>query len=478
MAASHYPFVVMGAGPAGLLLTSLLRQVVPKSIPIALINNNKIISTPTEKKIAGTTPDIRNYALSPASMNLVKQSGGNSGDGAWSRMLKKNAVSFYDKMQVWESSGTGIIHFDSTCLPSTSVDPVLGGVVEDRVLCAELAIDIVRGGGVDFLAPVNVSSIERGEEEEQGLTIEMDDGRAITAGLLFACDGANSFAKENATDIRTKKYPYNRKALICTVKVSESYPQQHSNIAFQRFFKNGPIALLPLHEHYRSIVWSTTEAEAQALTELEEDEFLNVLNDRLRTPPSPNDFPELSSGCEPPLLKRGLDAAQSLVKTIGTSLSLVGMNEGEGVYTRPPKLHGVVSPRFSLPLTLSFAEDYSTNDVVLVGDAAHTVHPMAGQGLNLGIGDVAKIIELVEEGVQTGQGMSSLGRVMETHYNRERKLQCAKVQGGIHLLHEIFSSDVNGFVHARGIGLGLVNMIAPAKRLIVQEACGVEIVEK
>ncbi|GMI53190.1 hypothetical protein ScalyP_jg3743 [Parmales sp. scaly parma] len=383
-------------------------------------------------------------------------------------MVANNKISPYSRMQVWESSGTGIIHFDTSDYGSKDVAPLpyLGAVVEDKVLTTELAADVL-SSDTHVIAPAAVKSISNSPDSTL-TTITFDDETSVTTSLLFACDGANSFAKTSATQIETKSHPYERKALVATVKVSEDFPTQHNNIAFQRFFKNGPIALLPLSDNFRSIVWSTTFEEAEHLSKgVSEKEFLKVLNEKLRKPPSANDFPKLP-----------FEFLSDLGKTISNSLAVVGMNEiegGGGIFVRPPRITGLESARVCIPLVMSFANNYTNENgsIVLVGDAAHTIHPMAGQGLNLGIGDVGKIIELVEEAVETGEDLdTALQERMKTHYNRERKLQCGKTVGGVHLLHEIFSCNISPFVFARGIGLGLINVISPIKKKIVKEAVG------
>jgi len=389
---THYPIVVLGGGPAGLLLTNLLRRSLPRTIPLALINGGPL-SSPSSSTEKPRLPDIRNYALSPSSINLIKR----AAPEAWSSMVEGGYVSFYDKMQVWESSGTGVIHFDAG---DSSKSDILGGVVEDKVLTSKLAEPLLSGdSAVDIIAPCSVESVESTSDI---VTINTSGGQKITTDLLFASDGANSIAKKSPSSISTKSHPYDRQAVICTVSVG-LLNSKFSNIAFQRFYRNGPIALMPLNDEYRSVVWSTTPEESEMLKSLEEEDFIGMLNEKLRRPPSPHDYPTLVNDDFPGsnIIKQATSEIESFSKMISTSLNILGSNEGSGQFSRPPKISSLVSPRVSIPLTLSMATDYvnENGNVVLVGDAAHTVHPMAGQGLNLGIGDVGCIVDLVDEAV-------------------------------------------------------------------------------
>jgi len=214
----HYPCIVLGAGPTGLLLASLLRSVLPGSMSLALINNKAIDLPPLppqheHKYKHPPKPDLRNYALSPASISLISRS-----LGAWPRMVANNKTSPYSRMQVWESSGTGIIHFDTSDYGSKDVAPLpyLGAVVEDKVLTTELAADVL-SSDTHVIAPAAVKSISNSPDSTL-TTITFDDETSVTTSLLFACDGANSFAKTSATQIETKSHPYERKALVATVK--------------------------------------------------------------------------------------------------------------------------------------------------------------------------------------------------------------------------------------------------------------------
>ncbi|GMH76514.1 hypothetical protein TL16_g07113 [Triparma laevis f. inornata] len=230
-------------------------------------------------------------------------------------------------------------------------------------------------------------------------------------------------------------------------------------------------ALLPLWGGYYSIVWSTTPTHAKALASADPDAFLSTLNTCISSGPTPIKF---SSGSSlPPPLKAVKNFADDLVGTLVNGISLVNMNEKFGDSKRfetPPKITELISPRFKIPLNLQHVDSYTQGSVVLVGDAAHSVHPMAGQGLNLGIADVECLLKCIQSSTSTGGPVND--EYTLERYSKERRREVMKIMGGIHALHHVFKEENDLIVTGRALGMSLINMSENAKKVLARAAMG------
>ena len=199
-------------------------------------------------------------------------------------------------------------------------------------------------------------------------------------------EGTNNITPSHFSFVRKSQnygctwHDYGRTSLICTVRSAHSASVL---TAFQRFFPAGPLALLPLWDGHYSVVWSTTPDHARALKSAGDAEFLSAVNEALQAGPSRY------------VADSGIGFLDDLAGTVVNGLSLVNMNEplgSCGPFEAPPTLESLESGRFLLPLHAHHADTYYKEGQVLVGDAAHGVHPMAGQGLNLGLKGVGESV--------------------------------------------------------------------------------------
>ncbi|KAL7534060.1 hypothetical protein ACHAXR_005610 [Thalassiosira sp. AJA248-18] len=287
--------------------------------------------------------------------------------------------------------------------------------------------------------------------------------------------------------------------------------------AFQRFLPHGPIALLPVwnsgdHDAskkpiYANVVWSTTPSEANYLLSLSPKEFTSTLNHHLCQGPNvnPSLLPPPDSTTTQggsilpsiiPLVSTIAKEMDSLLRTANTALTMGTWTESpsRNYFRMPPKSVGVVSPILGFDLTMSHVTTtssgqyggYTSPRVALVGDAAHTMHPMAGQGLNLGIGDCASMAKLIKEAVDSGMDVGGTSLFLD-RYNNERLLKGWGMVGGVHGLHEIFgcsSSDAGGgggnagglqslIGYSRSLGMNVVNGLPIVRRALAEVAAGV-----
>lgn len=288
----------------------------------------------------------------------------------------------------------------------------VGHMLEDRFLYR--ALIGAMEGRITHLPGLAVIAQDPGPH---GITVTLSDGRQLAARLLVGADGRGSGVATRA-GIRRHGWDYGQTALVAVV----DHDQPHQGIAHQYFMATGPLAILPLPGNRSSVVWSETRANARAIAALEDDAFLSVLRPRF------------------------------------------------GDFLGPISLAG---PRFSYPLSLSLAERYAAPRVALIGDAAHGVHPIAGQGLNLGLRDVAALAEAVVEAARRGEDIGS-PLVLE-RYQGWRRADATALALGMDAVNRLFATD-NPVVSAlRGAGMGLVSALPGLRRGFMRQAAGLSI---
>lgn len=501
---SHVDVAIVGGGAAGSLMAKLLSDQVP-SLQVSLLD----FRTPKLGKDVLITnnnqvePNARAYALSPNSLNLL-------GKDVMHRLCDSGRVAFYDSMQIWESDGPAILHFTKEDLEAVSAEAVvslensdktndvLGAVIEDEPLVSCLWDELREKDQVDLISPSAVKKIipsssssthvcdpielmyetknKNGEEEEH----------TLTADLLIAADGANSIVRRliGAGTFPTISIGYGRKAVTCTVELDSSI----NKVAFQRFQPNGPIALLPVWDidntnkstakHYANIVWSTTPTEAEELQNISEPEFINRMNELLQCGPinTPPLFTDETKQATPWPISQAMEGIDLLSKSVNAGLSMSSWTERQRGFVVPPVITEVVGRRFGFDLNLMHAKNYVGTRVCLIGDAAHTIHPMAGQGLNLGMADAECLTRHIRRSVQSGMGIKDKAGLQYAlqQYESERQREVVSVMGGIQFLHAVFGTTFSPAIHVRSVGMNVVNSLGPLRRKLVKVATGID----
>ncbi|RVW91035.1 Ubiquinone biosynthesis monooxygenase COQ6, mitochondrial [Vitis vinifera] len=210
--------------------------------------------------------------------------------------------------------------------------------------------------------------------------LELSDGNSLYAKLVVGADGAKSRVRE-LTGFKTTGWNYSQNAVICTVE-----HKTENQCAWQRFLPSGPIALLPVGDKFSNIVWTMNPKESSACREMNENDFVKALNHALNYGYGPH--PQSN------LLGNNGDIFSWFRRDL-----TVSANE---CFEVPPDVVKLVSGRMVFPLSLRHANNYASKRVVLIGDAAHTVHPLAGQGVNLGFGDAFALSRIISEGIAVG----------------------------------------------------------------------------
>ncbi|WP_295692381.1 UbiH/UbiF/VisC/COQ6 family ubiquinone biosynthesis hydroxylase [Maricaulis sp.] len=307
--------------------------------------------------------------------------------------------------------GPNTLHFDRREISEGDDGEPLGWMAENRHSRFALIQAIKARPGIKVFAPARA---ERHEKRGDGVDLFLEDGRYLSGQLLVACDGKFSRRRQQE-GIRTAGWQYGQKGLVATVRHAEP----HKGVAYEYFLPSGPFAILPLPDNRASLVWTEPNAIADALKDAPEAVFQEELENRF------GDF--------------------------------LGDVRPEG-------------PRFAYPLGLRYAERFCEERVAFVGDAARGIHPLAGQGFNLGIRDAAALAEVVGEARRVGLDIGAL--ITLRRYEEWRKFDSAMLAAGTDVFNRLFSNDIEPIRQLRGLGLSLVNKIGPARRFFMRQAGG------
>ena len=309
--------------------------------------------------------------------------------------------------RVREGASPFFLHFDHKEIG----DEPLGHLIENRHTRIALQKAVADEPRIRLIAPQSVAHIDYGSQ----VTATLGNGDKVAARLCFAADGRGSRTRQ-AAGIKTVGWDYGQTGIVCTVE----HELPHEGVAQEYFLPGGPFAILPMVGNRSSLVWTEKTAEAKAILALDDDAFAEEMRVR---------FGDYLGACAP------------------------------------------TGPRWSYPLTLQLARDYVRPRLALVADAAHGIHPIAGQGLNLGLRDVAAAAEVVVDAARLGLDIGSLD-VLE-RYQRWRRFDNVALSLLMDGLNRLFSNDIGPVRLARDLGLGIVGQIPPMRRFFMRHAGGV-----
>ena len=329
--------------------------------------------------------------------------------GVWNDIASVR-VSPFSKMHVWDSQGQGEIKFSGFELGYSD----LGYIVENELIRRCLINKIKTIEKVTVYCPCQLTTLQ---QQENSVYLNLESGSLLAAKLVIAADGGKSWVREQL-GITCREWDYGQHALVAVIGTEKP----HQQTAWQRFLPSGPLAFLPLLDSNQcSIVWSTTPEELQRLQDLNDAVFAAELGSQFS-------------------------------HQLGTLTCL--------------------SRRAAFPLTMRHASHYQKGRVALVGDAAHTIHPLAGQGVNLGMMDVAVLVHEIEKAVKDHQDFAA-PRVLR-RYERKQRPDNTLMLGGVECLKRLFSNRTPGLVQLRNIGLTLTNKAGPLKQFFIRQGMGLK----
>lgn len=383
--------------------------------------------------------------------------------GAWQH-ANASRVQPYQEMQVWDGVTDARISFDwESARPlftprKPTQATTIAYMIENTNTTTALLSRLEELGGVDIFSSTKVDSIDLGQDtKELDLSswpiVSLSNGKTVAARLLVGADGANSPVRTFA-GIPSRGFDYNRHGVVASLRLSgPGWGGLDHKIAYQRFLPTGPIAMLPLPGNMATLVWSTTPERAAKLKSLSSHDFVAMVNAGFRLSVTDLEYLHtLSSGQEEEVAWREKHTPaneRSLPMRVAVAQS------------------GTVA---SFPLRMRHADTYTGERVALVGDAAHTIHPLAGQGLNQGQGDAAALVRTISHAVQTGQDIGST-LALES-YNSERYAENNAMLGACDKLHRLYSVESGPIVGVRSLGLRAVNALGPLKGFFMGRAAG------
>ena len=308
------------------------------------------------------------------------------------------------------AASPAFLRFDAEEIGGRTGGEPLGYMVENRRIRVALAEAVTRAG-IAVRAPASVAAVTT---DAGKATVTLADGSVLTAPLVVGAEGRGSTVRR-AAGIETVGWGYGQSGVVATVRLG----RDHGNVAHEHFLPSGPFAILPLTDQRASLVWTETTRRGEALRDASDAAFHAHLMRR---------FGEFLDGAT------------------------------------------VEGPRFVYPLSLSLAEKLVAPRIALIGDAAHGVHPVAGQGLNMGLKDAAALAEVLAEAARLGEDIGS-ETVLE-RYARWRRFDNAALAAGFDAFVRLFSNDIAPIRLARDLGMAAVNRIGPLRRAFMQEAGG------
>ena len=420
--------LIVGAGLVGATLALRLRN---SGLRVGLLDKSELtgttaasVSEPRDALDNTEQPpkfDPRVVALTAQSQQLLEHV------GVWQK-LKQSRHCPYTQMRVWEQDGTGEVEFDA----SEIHEPALGTIIENGLIVgalhariADCLIEQARSVNpwLTLFMGRGVLKLEQRQEKGRPLSrLHCDDGSLVSAPLIIAADGGNSRLRDLA-GFETREWDYGQKAIVTTIRTRKP----HDRTALQRFLTTGPLAFLPLAEaadtpqgHYCSIVWSADDPCADEL--MAGDEY--AFNARL---------------------SRAMEGAFGGVEWSDT--------------------------RYMFPLRQRHAKRYVERNVVLVGDAAHTIHPLAGQGVNLGMLDVVALAEEIEAGAAARRFPED--PLILSRYQRRRIGPNLAMMGMMEGFKRGFGEQSLAVRLLRNVGLSSVNRFGPLWKALARKALGI-----
>lgn len=332
--------------------------------------------------------------------------------GAW-QQISANHFSPYDQMYVWEKDSFASIHFDNRdpAIQQLGLNQ-LGFIVENRHIQKALWDKVSTQPNIELIS----ASPKTIGISENGVFLTLDNGEMLCAKLVVGADGANSWVRHQS-HIPLISRDYQHTALVCAVKTEEA----HAQTARQIFSADSILAFLPLlDEHFCSIVWSLPPERAAELATCDEQSFNKALS-----------------------------------IAFDNKLGLCNVQTSRTIY----------------PLVARYARDFAAQRIALIGDAAHTIHPLAGLGLNLGLADAAYLAEQLKQHLILGNDIGEYRNLRQ--FERVRKVEAVKLLAAMEGIKQLFSGNNPLKKLVRGVGLSLTNQNSLVKKLLIEQAIGV-----
>lgn len=410
MEVEHFDVVVVGGGIAG---SALVRSLAETELKVALLEampREVMLESADAAREGLKGYDVRVSALTASSERFLQAI------GAWEQLDQGRALA-YSQMFVWDALGTESIRFDASEVHCSA----LGSIVENRQMLKAIHQGLSDQDNLSLFWGEPVTCIEQESASDQASrSVIQLEHRQLTADLLVAADGANSKMR-SILGFETREWDYGQHAIVASVRTEHP----HQNTAWQRFSEEGPLAFLPLadqagHGRYSSIVWSLDSDLAQIHRAMSDQDFALAL-------------------------ERGIESRLGRIEEL--------------------------SQRQIFPLRQRHALKYVKGNAVLVADAAHTIHPLAGQGLNLGLKDVAVLSSTLRQAAE--QKLPCNSPLLLKRYQRKRQTDNLAMMAAMEGFKRLFGARDPAIRALRNVGLGWVNRQSLLKKAVIRQAMGI-----
>lgn len=395
----QHDIVIIGAGIVGLSIANLLAEL---PLSIAIVEAHEVPEWNSEEYSS------RVSAISTASQQTLTKA------GAWPHIAKQR-ISIYSDMRIWEKAinASEALHFSSNDVGTES----LGCIVENALIRSELKTSLnnneLHKAKITWYCPDQLSSIEVFETHAE---IQLQSEIQLKAKLVIAADGANSVTRKSLNLAQVSR-SYAQFGVVAQLKTEKP----HHQTAYQRFYDQDVLGILPLANGDCSMVWSCSQTKAEKLLKLSDEQLGDEIS-------------EFNQG-----ILGDITVAQSAQ---------------------------------IFPLQLLHSRQYVSERVVLCGDAAHAVHPLAGQGLNLGLLDAAVLADVLIDAWKANFDLGDLSLLRQ--YERKRKGNNVQMMTVLDSLLAVFQSTNPVLQQARRFGMGLVNQVRPLKNTLIEQALGLK----
>ncbi|XP_076666293.1 ubiquinone biosynthesis protein COQ6, mitochondrial [Andrena cerasifolii] len=427
----NYDVIITGGGMIGTTLACAIannRRLECKSI-LLLEGGKKLEYKPEQYS-------NRVVALNPQTRMLL------SSIGAWQH-IEAARYCAVRKMQVWDASSDAMIEFNEGNLANE-----IAYVVENDLLLHAVNKQLEEKENVNVIYASEVENIKLPKTQGDNAEVQLQNGNKYKTKLLIGADGVNSLVRQ-AMNTQYVKWNYNQLGVVATLKLSE--PTENT-VAWQRFLPTGPIALLPLTDSLSSLVWSLPVEEARRLLKVSEEEFVDRINDALWKV-----YPKTG------IVETGMRGLQQVLESLSLQTGVMRQLQ--------PSVSAIIEgSRAAFPLQFGHSVSYVRTGTVLIGDAAHRVHPLAGQGVNLGFGDITILVQLLAEAVINGAFLGDMMYLKK--YETLRQRYNVPTMLAIDALHRLYQGTATPVVLARSLGLQLTNALPMIKKALIEHASG------
>ncbi|CAI5451988.1 unnamed protein product [Caenorhabditis angaria] len=428
----YYDTVIVGGGMVG------------NAMACSLGSNQSFNSKSVLLLDAGNSPNLSNFskgkeysnrvvATSPTSIDIFKKL------GVWETIENQRAKKV-NRLFVFDSCSSSEIEFERE-----SNDEV-AYIIENDLIVAALFEKLQNFKNVQIRSNAKVAECRIPNSLENMATLKLENGDVIETSLLIGADGVNSKVRQSS-DVNYTSFNYNQHGLVAILEIEPIDGKNET--AWQRFTKLGPVALLPLSDNLSGLTWSTSPEEAQRLKNLPTDQFVDELNKAL--------FSQEDQIAPINQILFALNRLNPLRKdTFG--------RKSDGAI--PPQVISVQDKtRASFPLAFGNAHSYISTRCALIGDAAHRMHPLAGQGVNLGWSDVQILDEVLTNAVREGADIGGITYLKD--YDSKAQKHNLPVMVSVDILNRLYRTDAPAIVAIRSLGLDTFNALGPVKNFLI-----------